>query len=281
MGDNYSLILAHSNLRTDALISLAGGKKSLDDLRKELNVSSSTTSHALRELENSNLVYQDAARNYLLTNIGTILTHRLIDSKDLMETLDTFESFWLAHDLSAIPDHLLDKIGWLKDSRIISGTPINVFKAYNTIITLSKEAKEIEMITSIIIPDIDLLFDMLIEKKDVRVIATEDVLYPTIDVIGKEKVTRALEKNLELYIVRHNPKIGIFVVTDHFMGLAPYRLGGVFDWSSDLINCDKRAIEWGRALFNHYVEIAESVDVSTYDATLDPPKSDDAFEQVV
>jgi predicted transcriptional regulator len=115
----------------------------------------------------------------------------------------------------------------------------------------------------------------------VRVILTEDVLYPTIEVIGREKVSRALEKDFELYTVRHNPKIGVFVVTDRSMGLVPYRLDGMFDWSSDLISCNDRAIEWGRALFNHYVEIAESVDVSTYDATLDPPKSDDAFEQVV
>ena len=67
----------------------------------------------------------------------------------------------------------------------------------------------------------------------------------------------------------------------YFMGLVPYRLDGMFDWSSDLINCNKTAIDWGLALFNHYVEIAESVGVSTYDATLDPPKSDDAYEQAI
>ena len=170
MRDDYSLILARSNIRTDALISLTGGKESLDDLRKELNVSSSTASHALRELENSNLVYEDVERNYLLTNSGKILTNRLIDVKDLMETLDTFESFWLEHDLSAIPDLLLDKIGWLKDSRIISGTPVLVFKAYETVINLLKDAKEVKVVSSILIPDTELIHDLYAGKREMRAI---------------------------------------------------------------------------------------------------------------
>jgi len=62
--------------------------------------------------------------------------------------------------------------------------------------------------------------------------------------------------------VRKTPKIGIFAVTDRFMALVHYSLDGVFDWSSDFISCDKTAIDWGLELFNHYAEVAESVDLS-------------------
>jgi len=65
----------------------------------------------------------------MLTNIGKIITRRLINCMDTMETLNKFESFWLEHDLSFIPEHLLDKLGQSKDPRTISGTPVLVFKA--------------------------------------------------------------------------------------------------------------------------------------------------------
>jgi predicted transcriptional regulator len=62
--------------------------------------------------------------------------------------------------------------------------------------------------------------------------------------------------------MRQNPKIGVFTVTDYFVSLALYRLDGTFDFSSHLMSCNKTAIDWGLALFNHYNELAESVDLS-------------------
>ncbi len=260
---HYNLSLTtNPNLRTEALISLSGGPKSLDDLRNDLNVSSTTASHSLRDLEEDKLIYEDAERNYVLTAIGTIITNGLVNCSDTIETLHEFERFWLEHDLSAIPDYLLERIGWLKDSRVISGTPIDVFKAFSTIITLLKDATEMKVVTSILIPDIKSLFDMFVTKKDLQIIVTEEVLHPSIEEIGREHFREALEKNVTLYQLRQDLKIGLFTVTDHFMALVPYRLEGVFDWSSDLISCNKTAIDWGLALFNHYAGVSDSVDLS-------------------
>jgi len=263
MRDHYNISLTpSSNLRTDALIRLVEGEKHLDVLRNDLNVGSTTASHTLIELEECKLIYQDAERNYVLTNIGKIVARRLMDFKDIIQTLNTFESFWLDHDLSAIPDHLLDKIGWLKDSRIVSGTPVDIFKTYTTVIKLLKDAKKLRLVCSILPPDVKLLFDMFAVEKDVQAIVTEETLHRSIEEVGREQLRKALEKNVKLYMVRQNPKIGVFAVTDYFVSLGPYRLDGTFDFASHLISCSKTAIDWGLALFNHYTEVAESVDLS-------------------
>ena len=263
MTAGYNLSLTTSpNLRTETLMRLTEEKKDLSDLRKDLNKGSTTISHSLRELEENKLIHQDAEKYYSLTNIGKIMANGVIDLNDTMETLYKFESFWLAHDLSAVPDQLLDKLGQLKDSRIISGTPVLVFKAYETVINLLKDAKEVKVVSSILIPDITLLFDMLVAEKDMRIILTEDALYPSIEEVGLERVSKAIEKNFKLHMLKQNLKIGFFTVTDRFMALVPYRLDGVFDWSSDLISCNKTAIDWGLALFNHCNELSESVDLS-------------------
>ena len=263
MTASYNLSLTTSpNLRTATLVSLTDGKKNLSDLRQDLNLTPTAISHLLRELEDQKFIRQDAERYYFLTNIGKIIANGLIDLNDTMETLFTFESFWLEHDLSAIPDYLFDTLGHLKDSRIISGTPVLVFKAYETIINLLRDAKQIKVISSILIPDIKLLFDMLVAEKDMRIILTADALHPSIEAVGLEQVAKAIEKNFKLHMLRQSLKIGFFAVTDRFMAFVPYRLDGTFDWSSDLLNCNKTAIDWGLELFNHYAEIAESVDLS-------------------
>jgi len=263
MTTDYTISLSPSpNLRTTTLLSLTEGKKNLMDLRGDLNLSPTNISHLLRELEEHKCIRQDAERHYFLTNIGKIIANGLVDLNDTMETLYKFESFWLEHDLSAIPDHLLDCLGQLKDSHIISGTPVLIFKAYETVINLLREAKKIKVISSVLIPDIKLLFDMLAAEKDMRIILTADALHPSIEAVGLEQVRKAVQNDFKLHMLRQNLKIGFFVVTDRFMGFVPYRLDGTFDWSRDLLSCDKTAIDWGLALFNHYAEIAESVDLS-------------------
>ncbi len=206
-------------------------------------------------------MYEDAERYYYLSTIGKILARRLIDFDDTAETLHTFESFWLEHDLSAIPGRLLDKIGWLKDSRIISGTPMDVFKAYSTVVKLMKDAKKMKAILSVHVPA-KLLFDMFATEKDMHVILTEEVLNPYLEDIGREQLRKVLEMNVKLYMIKQNQKIGIFTVTDRFVSLGPHHLDGTFSFSSHLISCNKTAIDWGLALFDHYAEIAERVDLS-------------------
>ena len=259
-GYNLSLT-TNPNLRTNILLRLTEGKKDLRDLRKDLNASSTTISHSLRELDENKLIRQDAERYYFLTNIGKIVANGLIDLNYTMDALYKFGSFWLAHDLSFIPEHLLDALGQLNDSRIISGTPVLVFKAYETVISLLRDAKKIKVVSSILIPDIKILFDMFVAQKDMQIILTADVLYPSVEAVGLEEVRKAIDKNFKLHTLRQNLKIGFFVVTDRFMALVPYRSDGVFDWSSDLLGCDKTAIDWGLALFNHFNDLAESVDL--------------------
>jgi predicted transcriptional regulator len=105
---------------------------------------------------------------------------------------------------------------------------------------------------------------MLVAVKDMRIILTADALYPSIEAVGLEQVSKAIEKNFKLHMLKQNLKIGFFAVTDRFMAFVPYRLDGTFDWSSDLLNCNKTAIDWGLALFDHYNELAESVDLSQH-----------------
>ncbi len=113
---NTLRLAACSDLRRAIIISLQTGKKPLSELRGDLGVSSTTAIHALRELEKDNLIFQDETRDYALTKIGEIIALKLSDFIDAIEALKKHEDFWLTHDLSGIPEPLLEKIGDLNNS---------------------------------------------------------------------------------------------------------------------------------------------------------------------
>ena len=257
--ENTLRLAACSDLRRGILICLREGKKALSELRDELEISSTTAIHALRELGKDNLLFQDETRDYALTKIGEVIALKLTDFMDAIDVLKKHEDFWLTHDLSGIPQHLLDRIGALRDSTIVKDTATDIFKSHSNFINLLKNAKEIKGVSSIFVPDYPLLFEELILNKKVKVglVVTKEVLGKIDEEIVKEIFTDKSSK-FKLYITEENARAN-FTVTDYFMALGFYRIDGTYDYNRDLVGYDKKAIEWGKELFEWYLKRAERV----------------------
>ena len=254
---NTLRLAACSELRRGILVSLREGKKALSELRTELEISSTTAIHALRELEKEHLVFQDEHRDYALTKIGEVIALKLSDFIDAIKVLKKHEDFWLTHDLSGIPPHLLEKIGWLKDSTIIETTTIDTLKVYTNFVDILKNAKEIRGVTSMFIPDFgSLLRELTLEKNvDVELVLTEEIS----EGIDKEILKRIFadkSSKLKLYMMKEDVKVA-FTVTDYLLSFGLFNIDGTYDWNKDLISYNRKAIEWGRELFEWYCKRAE------------------------
>ena len=250
-----------SELRRGILLSLREGKKALSGLREELEVSSTTAIHALRELERKNFVFEDEDRDYALTKIGGIIALKLGDFLDAIDVLKKHEDFWLTHDLSGIPPHLLEKIGWLRDSDIIECSATDVFKVYYEFIDMLKDAKEIRGVSFMFFPEYPSIFRELIAKKqtDIQLVMTEEVTDRVLEAVGEEFLKNALTKEdywLKLYTIKEAPKAA-FTVTDYFFSLGFFNPDGSYDWNIDLISYDKKAIAWGVEFFEWYLKQAK------------------------
>ncbi|MCK4736227.1 MAG: DUF1724 domain-containing protein, partial [Methanophagales archaeon] len=157
-----------------------------------------------------------------------------------------------------IPPHLLDRIGALRDSTIVKDTATDIFKSHSNFINLLKNAKEIKGVSSIFVPDYPLLFEELIDKKvEVGLVVTKEVLGKIDEEIVKEIFTDKSSK-FKLYITEENARAN-FTVTDYFMALGFYRIDGTYDYNRDLVGYDKKAIEWGKELFEWYLKRAGRV----------------------
>ncbi|MBE0521761.1 MAG: winged helix-turn-helix domain-containing protein [Candidatus Methanoperedenaceae archaeon] len=249
-----------SELRKNIMVYLNDGEKSLKEMREEMNVSSTTAIHALKDLEKSNLTFQDQDKKYALTNIGKIMALKLVDFSDASLVLKKHEKFWLEHDMSGIPVHLMRKIGWLEDSVLFTDTEIDIFKVHSNFINLLKDAKEIKGVSPIFVPEFASLFEELVITKNINVslIIKKDVL----DKISSEIKQKILDINnnpgLNLYVIEDDIKIA-FTVTDYFMSLGFFRQDGVYDYSNDLINYNEKGIAWGNELFEYYRRAAKII----------------------
>ena len=253
-------LTACSDLRRGILVSLREGKKALSELRDELGMSSTTAIHALRELEKDNLLFQNTDRTYALTKIGVVIALKLTDFMDTIDVLKKHEVFWLTHDLHGVPPHLLEKIGGLQDSTLFEDTATDIFKVHTSFINLLANAKKIRGVSSIFAHEYPALFEELILKKktDVGLIVTKEVLEKIDQEILKKIFADKRSNKLKLYITNKDAKAA-FTVTDSFLSLGLFHVDGTYDYNRDLVSYDKKAIEWGKELFEWYLKRAERV----------------------
>jgi len=252
-------LAACSEQRRALILSLNEGEKSLSDLRDEMQLDSATIIHALRALERDSFVREDANRYYFLTVIGKTVARKVIDFYETTGTLLKYETFWLEHDLSGIPDYLFDRIGALRDSTLVVDTELDPFKAYHSFVVYLEKSSTLELIASVSAPDpLSLFGEFVVGHKHIELVATEPVLDYAIEELGQARVKEALRAGHKLYVLRHDPKL-VFAVADHVIILILFRLDGRFDYSAALTSESPEAIAWGHEMFRHYVELSESV----------------------
>jgi predicted transcriptional regulator len=257
-------LLACSELRKSLAEALRNGKRmALSELSEHVGASSPAAVHALRELGKEHITRQDERRNYSLTNIGEIVTRKFEDINATIAVLSQYRNFWLEHDLSDIPKHLLDKIGYLADSVVLSSTPADLLKGFSALYTLLQNSKQVRAVSPIFAEEMTTQFQKLAEKNiDIELIFTPAVLDATLESVdrsaGRKELEDALKKNLKIFKIETQPNFAL-TVTDYFVMLAFFRPDGSFDWSNALLSHSREALEWGEELFAYYVEKTEPV----------------------
>ena len=240
-------LVACSDLRRNIISMLLEGKKPLSEIRERLEIRSSTAIHALRELERDNIVLQHEDRDYGLTSIGKIIAKKVIDLTNTAEALKKHEEFWLNHDLTAIPEELLYRIGELKDSHLLKIDPLSLPHKYFT--ELLARSTCIKGVSPIFFEDYPHVFAQLIEKgTSVELILTESVFKKVVETVGEDVIKKV--KNLKIYLI-DELKIA-FTVTDTFLSLGLFTLDGRYDVTMDLVSEDKKAMKWGLDLFEYF-----------------------------
>jgi predicted transcriptional regulator len=259
MGSPYIQIF-RSELKLGLLSSLLRGEKKLSTLREELGSSGSTIIHALNELEAMNLT-QQTDKHYTLTPLGVIEAQLIEEVSSTVEVLEKFSDFWLRHDITAIPSHLLRRMGALRDSNLIQNDSTELDRVHLTFKQLLLSSRRVWGVSPIFHSDFIGAFQlMLSEGATADLILTREVLEKTLTMADTEQILAYVEKDKLRIFLAGELRIAL-TVTENSFSMGFFSLNGAYDYSRDLVSSSPRAIEWGEELFRHFLKDAERLEL--------------------
>lgn len=258
IGEDILKSFTRSKVRNKILLCLKDGAKSTGDLEKEMGIRNTTILHAIKDMTDSDLVTR-AEKGYGLTNLGKLQAYLLDEMIDFVLALEGHRDFWLTHDISAIPEFLLTRIGVLNKSEILEGDPAEILKTQDFFISELRGAKMIRGLSPIIIPGYsEAVATAVMNGAEVDLILTK----PIVEIVIKEH-NKLIEQLLEVDSFRlykiDTDVTAAFTVTDSLLSLGLFRTDGVYDVGKDLNCFGDAAIEWGQELFDYYLNRSNRV----------------------
>ena len=251
MGDIQALF--RSRLQIQILLALAGGDKTLAQLRDRTGSSSQALIPKIRSLESQMLIEQ---RNYeyLLTPLGHVLTSRIIDFVMTLGSIRKHKDFWGTHDLTGIPQEFLFDIGKLLTAELIYDTTEDVIHVYTLYLKIVKEATQIHGASSVMSPGLaDALSSRITEGIPVELVVNNEAA----EKLREEPYAASMKQllsypNFKIHVSKVPFRVGL-TVTDKCISLGLFKRDGkMYDVGSDLVSVEPDAIEWGEKLFKHF-----------------------------
>lgn len=254
-----------SSVRTTIILSLNYGNKDLNGLKQELNLESSAALHALKKLENQNIVIKNE-NEYSLSPFGKLYAFKSEKLFKSFYAIKKYEKIWLDHLINGIPKQLLKKIGDLSNSFLVESTPTDIIKPHSSYVKLVAKAHEIKGISPIFYyPYINLYKKALDRNANVELVLTPLIIDKIAETTGTEVLKETLSSgNLELYKTEEDIKIA-FTVAENFLSMGLFSTEGLYDATMNLISYDADAIEWGNKLFNYYLNRSRKLNLDYFD----------------
>ncbi|HML06265.1 MAG TPA: hypothetical protein VK426_10865, partial [Methanobacterium sp.] len=182
-----------SSVRMKIMIGLIDGPKKTRQLRELTGIQSSTILHGINELERQKVVYKEGD-SFCLSEIGRILTLKLIDLVKTIFALKNNQKLWINHKLDDIPPDLLMDIGDLSNSQLIEAENADVFKTYDEFTNMLLQSKNIKGVSTVFHPDLTKTFLYLLDNEvKVELILSDAVLKKTIKSFNPKSLTDFLK----------------------------------------------------------------------------------------
>jgi predicted transcriptional regulator len=250
-----------SSIRTKIILCLKEGDKGLNELKCQLDLKPSPISHALKRLENEDIILKKG-KKYSLSSLGKLY---VIKSENLFKSLETIkncEKMWLNHLIDGIPPFLIKKMGCLANSKIVESTPTDVIKPHTYYAELVSRSYNIKAVSPIFYyPFFDLYTTGLKKEAKAEIIVTPLILDAVLKNVGMEKLEKRISSsNLKILRVDEDIKIA-FTVTEKFLNFGLFLNDGLYDATMSLVTYDKEAIMWGEELYDYYLKKAKVVNL--------------------
>ncbi len=255
-------VVFRSQKRRDLLLLLGEEPRTMEEIKTLLDVSPTAILPQIKRLTDSDLVIQKNG-SYELTDMGDQVFKRV---KSLVNVLILLErdNYWIEHDLSGIPPYLLNKIGDLKDCKLVEPDPSQIFEPSTELLKFFSSSRYLMVFSSFYRPEFLPLYTRLARlESDVTLIFTESVLEKIMQNYEKKIRKFTTLQNTELFVCNDGVKLAELMVSDRGMMVSLFDSNGRFYY--DYMSCSEpEAINWAKELFEFYKSTAWQIESEQY-----------------
>lgn len=242
--------LAKSEIRLKILSELYDHPNNVKGLVNKTNITYSSVSSNVNKLEQNNYI-RKVKNKYYINPMAKIYYETLIDFKNSVDIINDFNSFWYKHDVNQLSIDSMQNITYLKDSKLIETTPIDIYKTHNIMKTQLNESKNIKAIFPYLHPDYPQLIENILKNNgSVELIIQKEILKAILENIDEQIKKDSLRKGtLKLHPVKYELNLYLAICDDE-MSLGLFKNDGSFDQNRILISDDEKSQEWAEKLFD-------------------------------
>ncbi len=141
--------------------------------------------------------------------MGRVIASKIADFSRAPEAINQHSPFRTKHYMEGIPAALLNEIGHLFNSKIISDSNVSIFNVYENYLKIIKEAGYVYGVASIISPGhADAIGERVIEGTPVGLVVSHDVALQLKEKPYLNKINSLTDyKNFKLMVTDENIKV--------------------------------------------------------------------------
>lgn len=251
-------VVFRSQKRIDLILLLGEEPRTMEEIKTLLEVSPTTILPQIKRLTDSDIVIQKNS-SYELTDMGEQVFKKVQSLVNVLTLLER-DNYWIEHDLSGIPQYLLDRIGDLKDCKLVEADPSQIFEPRTELLNFFSSSRFLMVFSSFYRPEFLPLYTKLGRlESEVTLIFTESVLEKFL--YNYERKIRKLStmKNAELFVCNDGVKLAELMVSDRGMMISLFDSNGRF--YHNYMSCSEpEAVNWAKELFEFYKSRAWRID---------------------
>lgn len=252
-------LILFSGRRKDILLLLKKKPRDIDSIKELLKVDASSVQPHIKKMKDSGLIIE---RNkiYSLSEIGEAIIENMQPLLNMVEFFGENAEYWMSHDLSSIPEFLLERIDELGRCELLEPDAGHLAETPKILMDNMLNSKEILTLTTYFHPQAPLIYAELAEKEaEITLCMTENVTERLFLNYRKEAEKLSGATNSRLFILRKPATIPSLIVTDRLLALKLFETNGKL--RDQIILCfGERALCWGKELFRYCLEAAEPLD---------------------
>ena len=237
---------------------MKNGPKDIEIIKKKLKVDASTIQPHIKKMIDYDLIAQKDEL-YKLSRKGEIVVENV---ESLLNTIEVFErnfDYWKTHDLTSIPDFLLNRIDELGHFELLEPSAEHLAETPNILLENMLASKEIFTFVSYFHPEAPSIYAELAEKEaEITVCMTENVAKRLFS--GSQNETEKLykAKNLKMFLLREKVRIPAIIVSDLFLAFKLFENDGKL--RDQLVLCfGEKAMLWGKSLISYIISTSNVV----------------------